>query len=304
MSEGNAASANTGGASEAPDAANEPQAANEPVRGPKNGATGPQKPGTAQMEAAVEAMEELVINGKATRFSKEQIRRLAQKGAAADDVFRQVHEEKQRLASLMKIVKENPAKVLRELGIDPRQFSEQELVRAMKEEALSPEERRISELEAKLAEREGKDKEREEQVKAERMEKLTAQAHEQTQKQIVDALRPSGLPATPETIKRVAYHMHHHVELGIPFDMSDIVDKVRADYLKEHGSVLSSMDPEKLFELFPDLAKKLQKADIARLKRTGEMPEAANEPSGKPAPKQKYKDVYAWREAIRKRSES
>ena len=77
----------------------------------------------------------------------------------------------------------------------------------------------------------------------------------------------SGLPKTPQTLKRVAELMHSALKKGYELDVATAVDMVRESYQNDMMELYGKLDGDKLVGLLgEDLAKKIRMYDLQRLK--------------------------------------
>lgn len=147
-----------------------------------------------------------------------------------------------------------------------RDLAEKFLLAQIQDDMLSPEEKEMRMTKAELAKY--KEKEAAENAKLEKSAQEKKEAHyaENFQKTIIEALNKSGLPKTPELVKRMASMMQKNLQLGIELDSSDLVAEVKKDITQLVKSIIGDSDGDHLVGLFgDDIAKKIRMADLKKL---------------------------------------
>ena len=252
----------------------------------------------------------LKLEGKEEEVTEDEVIALAQKGKSADRRFQEAAGVRKEAEDVLEFIKQNPGEALKKLGLDPRKFSEEYLVEALKREAETPEAKEARETKEKLAAFERKEAEREAaKKKADEEAELTAKqaAKEKKEREIIDkydgifvaALEKCGLPKNAYTVKRMAELQRVNLKSKGDFSADQLAKIVREDYDSEFKHRTADMDGEKLIELLtsinPDLLKKITKAQIAKLK--GKQTFTQNTPVPEPVSGEK---PMSWREFTRK----
>ena len=211
------------------------------------------------------------VNEEDVEVSEEELIRGYGRMRAANEKFEKAAAIEKNTAKLIETLKSDPAKILEHLGFDMRTYAEKVLAQQLEEELLPEEERERRRREADLQTREEKLKQQEEekrQAEAAALQQKYASEYENT---IVTALKESGLPKTPQSVKRMAELMYANLEKGVDLDAKDLVQIVREDYLGDIKTLLGELEGDSLLELLgEDVAKKLRKADLARLNQKPE----------------------------------
>lgn len=176
-------------------------------------------------------------------------------------------------------LKADPRRALRELGVDVRKLSEDELSEALAEEMMSPAEKALRDREKAIAEREA----RIEAAEAERKEaEIAAQVpvlFEQYERGVKDALRGAGLPETPQLMRAVAAQVEDDLKAGLELNFSAAASVVAQHFTSYLGDTLKNAGAESLVRLLGEEGlKKLREYDLGRLKAPAPVVPAAAQP--------------------------
>lgn len=237
---------------------------------------------------------------------KDSIRNKLQMAHAAKKRMTEAAEAKKKAYEIVKKFDEDPESMLKRLGPRGREIAEKYLLAQIQDEMLSPEEK---EYRSTKAERDQLKKEKED-AEAERT-KTASEAKENEYAQnfqttIITALNKSGLPKTPELVKRMASTMHKNLELGLELTPDDLVAEVRADIQKLVKSIIGDSDGEHLISMFgEDVAKKIRMSDLKKLKEKqsqvyGGGPKAQGA-SYTPKAEGKPMSIEEWKESVNQR---
>lgn len=238
------------------------------------------------------------------QVTDDEIKTYIQKGKAADYKFEEAaRARKEAQAKLEEAdrrferLKKETDKVLKEMGIDPRQFSEQYLAKEIEMEMLDPKERELRETKARLAQIE-------EENKAKEQERINREESEKTQKrvqalkdkfaaQINGVLKDSPLPPTERTVAKIATYMQYCKKNDIPFDLSEIRERVVQDYKDDFAHMFSKSEPSQVAAILgEDVIKKIRLWDNERVKNgNGSKPPVQTKPQSRFEPKKKYKTI-------------
>ena len=222
----------------------------------------------------------------------------AQKAKVADKRFQEAAAQRKEAEQLFEFFKSDPKAAMKKLGIDPREFSENFLMEAIKQEAMSPEQRRAAENEQKL--REYQTKESEVKKKAEREELLKLESTEMVRLDnlFVEALKSSGLPKTNYTVKRMAELTMVANRNGWTLDPQSLAKLVHEDLINEQKALFSSMDGDSLLSMLgAEGTKKFNKATLAKLKSAA--PKFSN-PAPAAATKSNSEQKLTWKQLQQK----
>lgn len=197
---------------------------------------------------------------------EEGLKRKLQLSYAAKKRMEEAKAAKSKAFEIIKAFEEDPANVFRKLGPKGREAAERFLLEQIQEEMLDPKDKELRDLkkykEQVEAEKEQSKKEREKQALAEQEAKYA----QEFQKTIIDALGKSGLPKSPEMVKRFARIMQKNLELGLELTADDLVDEVKSDITSIIKSIVGEADGDHLINLFgEDVANKIRKSDIRKL---------------------------------------
>lgn len=221
------------------------------------------------------------LDGADIDMSEEDVIKLAQKGGSAEKRFLEAANLKKQVEQVLDLLKTNPAEAMKRLGQDPRKFSEEFLVEALKREAESPEQKRIRETEEKLKNYEKQETVREATAKKQAEEAAASakqKANAEKEAQIIakfdsiftEALSKSGLPKNARTVARMAELQRVNLRSKGGYTAEQLAEVVRQDYDSEFKTRTDDLNGDQIIELLsrvnPDLLKKITKAQIAKLK--------------------------------------
>lgn len=204
-----------------------------------------EKPGDtkAEKEAKKEARRkfELMVNGKTKSIevdtdNEDEMKKYLQKALAADEKFQEAAMTRKQAEQLVEMLRTNPLAILKhpDLGLDIKSLATQILNQELEDMAKTPEQKRLEELEQKLAEKEAREKELEEQRRQAELQKIQAEAYQQLDDDITNALSASDLPKSPYVIKRISDAMIEAVELGhTDVRVQDVMPYVEQQILQE-----------------------------------------------------------------------
>lgn len=251
----------------------------------------------------------VTINGKEVSMDENQAKVFIQAGYEAEEKLAQAEDIKNVVFGFLNELQTDPFKALSDprLGIDLRDFAEKYLSpiyqREIEDETLSPEGKELRDLkEAKareVKEAEKKRLEEEKRLNAEIEEEYKQKEIEYFGNVLVPELLKSGLPRTPDMLARVADMRNRTLDKGINVPPPVLIQKVKDSYMSEVRSVLESLEESALLDLLGDKgAAKFRKADVARFKNKGVVPNPVRKPDPIPGqtkqkkPEMSYKDFW------------
>jgi len=204
--------------------------------------------------------EEIDLNDETAITTKLQL------AAAAKKRMTEAVDQKRKAFEIIKAFEDNPESMLQRLGPKGRDIAEKFLLEQIKDEMMSPEEKEILEL------REFKKKHTEELEKKKQMEEMTArekqeyQIAQDFQTTIISALEKTGLPKSPELVKRTAYLLKRNMDLGLDLNAEQLAAEVKLETIGYLKSIIGDSDGEALINMFgKDIAKKIRTHDIKGL---------------------------------------
>ena len=170
----------------------------------------------------------------------------------------------------MAMFKKSPIDMIKKLGLDPRQISEDYLVQDLEYELLTPEE--------KLAKYEQKDQERlaaEEQAKEDaKINQMKSHYQQQVDVKLTEALTNAGLPKQPKFAARAIDYAKQMLGRGFTIESipwNDVVGYAKEDALGEAQHFFADMEGEQLINtLGADIINKVRQYDLAKRKATPE----------------------------------
>jgi hypothetical protein len=208
------------------------------------------------------------IDGKEAEIDEQTVIRDYQLAQASHKRFKEAAEKEKFVLGLQERMKSDPASVMKELGLDPRKFSEELLAKALDEEMLSPEEKRLRALENENKQLKETEKQREERQKEERLVEKTKKARADLEGRMVDAISNSKLPRNATTVRRISEVMYQAVNNGYDMSIEDAVSIVSDDYSGGVNEFLGSInDAERLISVLgPEKIKMLRDYELSKVK--------------------------------------
>lgn len=259
----------TGGAVES--APESTEVVNEQVETQDEGQEGQEQAEKKEAQQSFKKKLKLKVDGEEIEdeidFNDEEgLKRKLQLSYAAKKRMEEAKAAKAKAFEIIKAFEEDPANVFKKLGPKGREAAERFLLEQIQEEAMDPKDKELRDLkkykEEMEAEKEKAKQEREKQALAEQEAKYA----QEFQKTIIDALSKSGLPKSPEMVKRFARIMQKNLELGLELTADDLVDEVKSDITSIIKSIVGEADGDHLINLFgEDVANKIRKSDIRKL---------------------------------------
>lgn len=219
------------------------------------------KPGDTKKEVQAKReakrMYQLQINGKAKDIeidtdNDDEMRKYLQKAMAADEKFQEAAMTRKQAEQLVDMLRTNPMAILKhpELGLDIKQLATQILNEELEEMAKTPEQKKLEEMEQKLKSYEEEKKKLEEGKRQADMERIQAEAYQQLDDDITEALGRSDLPKSPYVIKRISDAMIEAVQLGyvdvrvqdiMPYVEQQITEEIQAMFQAKPADVMEKV---------------------------------------------------------------
>lgn len=219
---------------------------------------------------------------------EEGLKRKLQLSYAAKKRMEEAKAAKSKAFEIIKAFEEDPANVFKKLGPKGREAAERFLLEQIQEEMLDPKDKELRDLKKFKEEIE---KERETQKEAAKRKELEAQEAryaDEFQKTIISALDKSGLPKSPESIKRMAQIMSKNLELGLELTPDELALEVKNDMQGMLKSFIKDATGDQLVAMFgEDIANRIRKFDIQKLqeKQSGVFGQKPKQEAQAPRPK-------------------
>lgn len=125
---------------------------------------------------------------------------------SSTEKFEEAAMTKKQVEKLIVELKNNPLSILKhkDLGLDVKKLAAQILEEEMKENELSPEQKKLRDMEQKLKEYEEEKKRIEEEKEMSARELMKSKAVQQFDEEVSQALSGSNLPKSPYVVKRIS----------------------------------------------------------------------------------------------------
>jgi len=182
-----------------------------------------------------------------------QLAKMSNKRAQESADLRKVDNQRNiDIQNFIEAIKNDPAKMLSELGIDAREFSEEFLEKEVEKMQMSEEDRKIMELQDELTSIKKREDDSKRESEIREQEALRDKYAVEYEKDLLAALDTSELPNNPELILRMNQYMKIALENGIDLNFSDIIPLVSNNVNSELSKLLSSTPIEKLISMLGD----------------------------------------------------
>jgi hypothetical protein len=164
---------------------------------------------------------------------------------------------KAQLQYLGQVAKQDPARFLKEIGVDPEEFSESTLAAKLKMLEMSPEARRAMELEQELSKYKAQEEQRKQKDEQDKRSKEENEFKSQVDKEVVKAHEEAGLPKARYYMSRIPYlmmvsEMRAKSGEGEPITAKEAAEIAKNDFDQEYQEVIDK-------EPINQLAKRLEK---------------------------------------------
>jgi hypothetical protein len=201
---------------------------------------------------------------------------------AADTKFREAAEQRKSVESFYEALAKDPKKVLSDprLPFDRKQLA-MDLMREQIEAELlesDPEAKRMSERDRKLKEYEDRENEEKTQKEQAEYQKVVTQRQEALAKTLNAALALTPLAKNPkvqaETLREMASYLRMARQAGHEVSPEELAHHVAGNKLESYRDLADGMDGDELIQFLGEkIAMKIRKADLAKLKKSREVPE-------------------------------
>lgn len=202
-------------------------------------------------------------------LDEDQIRRERQRWLASDKRFQEAAAERKKNEAYNARGKDKyqVRDILKEWGHDPRALAEELLTEEIEFQMMSPEKKRIYELEREKFFRDKSDKERAALERQGKESEVRARLTGQLQGEVIEALKGSTLPQTPQMVSRMAQQMRVHLQRGIDISVAEAAQLVQKELIEEGKANFPKMGVTKLKEILgQDMVNALLKDSLAQVK--------------------------------------
>lgn len=177
--------------------------------------------------------------------------------AAKEKEYREIQEQ----------LEKDPIKLLKSKNPKFREMAEKFLADELMEEMMSPEEKARKQLEEENKSYKQKEKERQEAEQAAKDAQESERAAKEIDVELSKALADTFLPKDEFTVSRIATTMINAIKAGVDMSYADAVALTEQQEIANFKKGVATLDGEKLLKyLGEEIAEKIRKADIGRLK--------------------------------------
>lgn len=270
-----------------------------PVSEAPQGEAGEPKAAPKPTQSEIE-YEELIVNGKTHKVTKDEMKRRAQLGWSATEKFESASAKEKKVQKILETAKSNPIGMLTdpELGLTKDQIKDA-FEKWYHKEYIEPEGLTEEQIEARkdkerLKKYEEQERLKEEQQKKEEEEKMTASQRVEMERSLIKAIEENKLPKTKFTVGRMAFYLSQAIKSGVEVPMDLIAQKVQQEKQDIIGELLHTQDIEAAIQILgEDFINKVRQYDLKRLreKRNGLNPVPPVAPPAQPKDRMDYEDV-------------
>lgn len=249
-------------------------------------------------------LHKVKVDGAEMEIPYDELIRDYQTRKASDKAFREGAQARKEAEQLVLMLKNDPISVLKDprLGHDVRKLAEEYLAAQIGDELMDPKDRELRDLKKWKQDQDDAKANEAKTAKEKENAELTAHYTQEYSTAIVDVLQAGGLPKTPTCVKRMAYYMNEGLKRNLDLSPKDVVGLVRDDFIAEQRELYGNSDGDTLLSLLgEDVAAKIRKHDLSRLKQSGSITAASKAPrASREAPKEaKGISKDEWRERMK-----
>jgi hypothetical protein len=228
------------------------------------------------------------IYGDEREYTIDELTKLAQKAAGADERFRTAAQRDKAREEWLKAIKNNPDAIFEDLELNADEWAEKRLLKKLQLETMNGDQRRAYEAEQQLAKmREEAEKAKEEAANSKKSleereyEALRSKYAEEIDTGLVDAFKSTGKTATPRRIARVVEQMIAHAEThGEVLSVEQALERAESEIKTDISEILAAMSPEELAAVLPRGSRDgLRKQDLDELKRQNPLRQRNDSPA-------------------------
>lgn len=240
-----------------------------------------EKPAAADFRGA---KHRLKVNEKEHELDYDTVIKLAQKGMASDEVFRNASAKEKKMAAMLEKMKQGDLDFLEEIAGDEKltKWAEKKLLKIIERNEMTPEQRELLEERAKREKLENEIKTREEREIEARREAMQQQAAVELDQKITEAFKAASLPMTPSRLERVAQYLDASLNTsGDLLDPSKALQRVVSEIRADATELVSSMSRDDLLKFLPKkVLDELRRADVEAVRAQDPMRRTI--PNGQP----------------------
>ncbi len=275
------------------------EASGSPVRHESGSAKELPNSAKAELEAAVESVEEassakqkaeaekklekvkrkynLKVDGKDIEWegTEEDIQRELQLSQKARKDIQRAKEYEKEVSRLVDLLKNNPAAVLADpaIGIDVKKFAQDIINQELEDQMKSPEQLEKEKLEKELEEFRAKVKEDEDRRKQEDYARAVEKTEADIQEKFIAALDESNLPNSPYLVKRMADVMMTALDNEKKITPKQALNIVQREMKKDISEMFRASKEDILEELLgSDTVKRFNQYQLGKYKKSQSVP--------------------------------
>lgn len=302
MPEAVAATQNPG---QAPAQSTQPPATQTPN---SSGAIASEQTGNAVKDAAAEAVRrhKLKVDGQEIEVDEEELKRGYSHQRAANKILQEGKLAKKQAEEFISMMKDKQKlfDVLKKLGHDPKQLSEEYLGAMLEDEMMDPREKELKHAKSKLQQYADLEKKQKEAAEKRMNDSLKAKYAEEFTTKFVDALKTERLPPTKGMVAEMAKYISRAAKLNFEMTPAEAAKLVKEDIERSHQNLYGESDAETLARLLGEQGlQKIRTYDTSRLKDPNanlKTPMDQSEPNARARNSTKRMSPQEWRDFNRK----
>lgn len=247
------------------------------------GSEGNEGEDTPSQKAQEKRKYRVKVDDTEEEVEEEELLRGYQKAKSSDKKFQEASQLKKQIENLLDVMKNDPARVMSELGVDFKTHAEQYLLAQLEDSMLTDEQRELRDLRALKNSREEELKKQKELLEAQENEAALTKAIDEIDAEVFEALQNAGLKATPRTIARVAEQILASLESEdgrMPAKAA--LERVKSDYADDVRDWLGALPSAEVVKLLPP--------EVVAVIRAHDLAQTKGKLSGRPANAQAQPD--------------
>lgn len=202
-------------------------------------------------------------------YDETTLKSMIEKAKGADKKFLEAAQTRKEAMRFFKLAKENPREFLRQTGLDPKQFSYDEVAKDIQDKLRDPKDVELENAQKRLKEFEEKEAVEKKRVQDEKLTRQAKALEEKFNAQAIKALE--NHPAIPKngfSVSKMAKYIEVvHSKTGEYLSFEDVASVIENDIRSEVKGVFTGATAEQIIELIGEQGMAAIRAyDIAKLK--------------------------------------
>ena len=265
----------------------------EPSRA-ADGKFAPKQPANPMKEAAQEAQAarkyKVKVDGADMEVDEAELIRGYSHQKAANKILQEGKAARKQAEQFIAMMKDKGSlfDAIQKMGHDPRALAEEYLANLLQEELMDPRERELKQARAKLQAYDELERKQKEELQRQHHEQMKKKYADEYSQQFVKALQSTGLPPTKPMVAEMAKYISRSAKLGVEITADEAAKLVLEDVKAAQMRLIGDSDGETLLKLLgDDVANKIRKVDVARIKTPEQVLRSVPKEQQNPEPKER-----------------